>query len=70
MHQVLTEANLLPISDYMQKGKATLLVWTQNRDKYQQADYNEQNYKTGNIQLWGPDPNPEQQNRANIHGNN
>jgi hypothetical protein len=55
MEIVMEEANLLPITQYIQKRKQTLLNWTQNRPIYQHARRVEEVYRTS---LWGPDNNP------------
>jgi hypothetical protein len=57
MDIVMEEANLGPITEYIQKRKCTLLQWTQNQRIYQHALHVENQY---NKKLWGPDPDENQ----------
>jgi hypothetical protein len=57
MDRVLQQLNLLPISQYIEKRKQTLLKWAQDRQIYQQARFIEnQNHKE--FMFWGPTSNP------------
>jgi hypothetical protein len=54
MDQVLQEAGLLPLQEYIQKRKTTLLRWAQNRDIYHTARQLEHSLG-GNKKFWGVD---------------
>jgi hypothetical protein len=56
MNRVLNDLNLLPISQYIEKRKQTLLKWAQDRPIYQQARFIENNSNREN-RFWGPTPN-------------
>jgi hypothetical protein len=54
MEQVLQQAGLLPLQEYIQKRKKTLLRWAQNRDIYHTARQLETTLG-GNKKFWGVD---------------
>jgi hypothetical protein len=60
MPQTLAEINLLPITQYIEKRKNTLLTWTQNRQTYLEARHI-QNTRGGNQIFWGPALIPQSQ---------
>jgi hypothetical protein len=59
MELVLKDSGLLPLQEYIQKRKTTLLRWAQNRDIYHTARHLENNLLR-NRKFWGvetPDQN-------------